>query len=369
MSERPRFTVLIAARNAEATIERALSSVRSQVDEIVLVDDRSADDTVERARAIVGPRLRVVARPHHGPLGATRQAALDHVTTPFAAWLDSDDEYLPGRVARLLDTLAGGADVVADATTLIDGDSGATLQDVPLPVWTSNPGAPARLFERNALPAIGLVAFRTDVWRALGYDPMLHGAEDVDIVLRAAAGGASFRWIPESGTRVHVYDSSLSRCRENQRQMYARALRKHSYGSVRELYRRGGWDASVTRWALASMAMFRDDPIAALHFLSELEDVEGLTWRVAFLTGTALLLSGDARAIQLLDAAEALHHAPECANNLGVALSRNGRPDEALRAFAASLQRFPAYKDARINLESAWPSRITTHPLREQYVA
>ncbi len=369
MSARAGLTVLIAARNAEATIGRAVASVRDEADQIVLVDDGSTDATVAQARETAGPRLHLLTRPHHGPLGATRQAALAHITTPFAAWLDADDEYLPGRIQRLAAMTASGADIAADATILVDGRTGATRGEVPLPEWILHTGASARLFERNALPAIGLVAFRTDRWRALGYDPMLHGGEDVDIALRAVMAGARFEWIPEAGTRVHIYETSLSRNRDNQRQMYGRALRKHSYDSIRDLYCRSGWDDAVTRWALASIAMFRDDPRTALRFLSELQGVEGLTWRVAFLKGTALLLCGDPRAIDLLAEAEALRRAPEAANNLGVALSRNGRPVEAAQAFASSLERFPSYQDARINVESAWPSRITTHPLRELSVA
>jgi glycosyltransferase involved in cell wall biosynthesis len=369
MSANASFTVLIAARNAEATIARAVASVRDEAVQIILIDDRSADATVAKAREAAGPHLRLLTRSHHGPLGATRQAALAHITTPFAAWLDADDEYLPGRIQRLAATLDDGADIAADTTILVDGGTGFRLGDAPLPAWTSHTGAPARLFERNTLPAIGLVAFRTARWRALGYDPMLHGAEDVDIVLRAIMAGAPFGWIPEAGTRVHIYETSLSRNRENQRQMYGRALRKHSYDSICDLYQRSGWDACVTRWALASIAMFQDDPRMALGFLSQLEEVEGVTWRLAFLRGTALLLSGDPRAIDALAEAEALRRAPEAANNLGVALSRNGRPVEAQEAFASSLERFPGYQDARINLVSAWPSRITTHPLREQYAA
>src|ERR1044071_4995870 len=101
MSARPRFTVLLAARNAESTIAPAVSPVIEQSDEIVLEDDISTDATVAGARAVAGVRLRVLTRPHHGPLGATRQAALEHVATPFAAWLDADDEFLPGRIQRL----------------------------------------------------------------------------------------------------------------------------------------------------------------------------------------------------------------------------------------------------------------------------
>jgi glycosyltransferase involved in cell wall biosynthesis len=360
------FTVLVAARNAAATITRALASVREEADALLLIDDGSTDDTVALARQAGGRALRVIRRPHHGPLGATRQAALAHVDTPFAAWLDADDQYIPGRIQRLTSRLHSGADVAADATILLDGLTGAVLAEARLPEWSTHDGGPVRLFERNALPAVGLVGFRTGRWRELKYDPTLHGAEDTDIVLRAVSAGCRFGWVSEPGTRVHVYASSLSRHRDNQRSMYARALRKHRYDDVRGLYETAGWGSSVTTWALASMAMFREEFGAVLHFLEEVAQAEGVTWRVTFLRGTALLMMGHPRAIEVLHAAETLEPTPEAANNLGIALARNGRSDEAHRAFASSLERFADYQDARINLESVWPSRITTHPLRNR---
>ena len=97
---------MIAARNAAATIERAMESAVAQDGcSIVLVDDFSTDDTVALAKEIGGTRLGVVRPARHQSLGLTRQAGLDAVTTPFGVWLDSDDELLPGRVARLIGAL------------------------------------------------------------------------------------------------------------------------------------------------------------------------------------------------------------------------------------------------------------------------
>jgi Glycosyl transferase family 2 len=364
---RPRhdFTVVIAARDAEATIARAVRSVRDQVDVIVLVDDSSSDRTIEMAREAGGDRLRVVARPCHGPLGATRQVGLLHVATRWAGWLDADDEYLPGRIERLVTRLErGDVTAVADATILVD-ETTHEERSVPLPAWTAQSTLPARLFERNPLPAIGLVGFRAETWRRVGYDPTFHGAEDVDLALRAVAGGVRFGWIEDPGTCVTIRAGSLSRQRDNQRRMYGRALRKHSYDAVRALYVEAGWDEAVTSWGLASMALFREEPLEGLAFLDEAARCGVSGWPMAFARGTALLMKGETdAAVAVLRAAEAIKPTPECANNLGVAFARTGRVTTARRWFQTALTRHSGFQDPVANLIADGAFRVTTHPLR-----
>lgn len=90
-------TVLIAARNAEATIRRAIRSVRTQSSgPIILVDDFSEDETVKLARLESATNLTVVRPPHHGALGFTRQCGLNAIETPLTLLLDADDALLPG---------------------------------------------------------------------------------------------------------------------------------------------------------------------------------------------------------------------------------------------------------------------------------
>jgi len=131
------------------------------------------------------------------------------------------------------------------------------------------------------------------------------------------------------------------------------------------------------------MALFREEPAAALRFLDEASPVaadpgevlerdgpwpfrEG--WRRAFQRGTCLLLLGgrEAEAADELQRAEALEPTAEGANNLGVALARLRNDGAARACFAQAEARFPGYLDARLNGEAATPGRITTHPLRRQ---
>src|SRR5947208_945836 len=67
---RPRVAVVMPAYNAERTLEETLSYVpRDVVDEILLVDDKSSDNTVEVARRL---DIRVISHPHNVGYGGNR---------------------------------------------------------------------------------------------------------------------------------------------------------------------------------------------------------------------------------------------------------------------------------------------------------
>ena len=375
---------MIAARNAAATIERAMESAVAQDGcSIVLVDDFSTDDTVALAKEIGGTRLGVVRPARHQSLGLTLQAGLDAVTTPFGVWLDSDDELLPGRVARLIGALESDqAELATDTIELVDGSSSRFLKLLTIPAFLQAHHPLARLFERNYLQGPGCLGFRTEFARSIGYDPEFHGGEDMDFPLRSVAARARVCLLDEPGYRIHAYASSVSRQRERQLDMYRRCLLKHDYEAVRRLFIEAGYSERVSVWGLLSMALFRRDFDRALELLEAAESLvvapdevleprgpcpmpEG--WRVAFFRGTMMLLLGpSSEAESWLERAETLQPTPEGANNLGVAKAMYGKQSEAQELFLLSLERFPDYSDARANRDSTTPSRITTHPLRQE---
>jgi hypothetical protein len=379
-------TILIAARDASATIERAVSSCLPDLEEtgarLVLIDDGSTDDTVARARAIAGRRLHVIQSPEPAGIGAARQLGLDAVETGFAAWLDADDEWMPGRMRRLSAMLRNGYDVAAEAIDLYDGTTGDHLRRLTVPAFLRGTDGAPRLFERNFLPGDTQIAFRVSEFRSAGgYDAEICGPESYDLLLRAIRRGATFTFSDVAGYRMHAYPASLSRQIARQAPAVAAVLAKHEYEDVRQLYRASGYNCRVAAWALVSMAMFRQDPQAALRFLDEASPADGdhdeilepggpwpfcEGWRRAFQRGTILLQVGehDREAEAELRHAEAMQATPEGANNLGVALARLGRAGAAAAAFAAAESRFAGYADARVNAASPTPTRVTTHPLR-----
>lgn len=378
----PRVTILIAARDAAATIERAVASAVAEAGcPILLVDDHSTDDTVARASAVAGRRLTVLEAPAPGGVAIARQTALDAVTTEVAAWLDADDEWVPGRAPRLANALAGGFDIASESIDLYDGPSGAWLRTLTVPSFLKKPGAAVRLFERNYLPGDTQVAFRPDVFRAAGgYNPAVVGPESFDLLLRAISSGARLWFGDAAGYRMHAYPTSLSRNLARQRDALAVALRVHDDAAVRRLYLSAGYSERMAAWALVMLSQFRHDPLAALRHLDTASPAgadpatileadgpwpypEG--WRRAFHRGTLLLQLGQwTEAIDELLTAETQRSSPEACNNLGVAYTRIEQPGLARAYFARAAARMPGYLDAAANLRAPHPDRITTHPLR-----
>lgn len=380
------LTIAICAYNAAATIERAILSALPEVDcPLLLVDDASTDDTVARAQAIGGSRLTILRSDKNGGIACARQKALDALQTPLAAWLDADDEWIPGRAARLTQAL-NDFDIATDPIELYDGPTGKFLRLMNSPPFLHNKTTPARLFERNYLSGDTQVGFRVEIFRqAGGYDTSrtVDGPESYDLLLRAILKGARFHYGKTAGYKMYAYPGSISRQLDKQRAATTIVLRKHPYDTVRKLCLSLGESPRVTGWILTSMALYRNEPQQALAFIDEASPADADPhqileadgplpvsegWRRAFQRGTVLLLIGqrDAEALKELEKAYSYEACAEGANNLGVALARLGKVAEAKEYFARSQELFPGYLDAKLNQESAQPTRITTHPLRRQ---
>ena len=98
----PRISVIIPAFNRERTIGRAITSALAQSyqpAEIIVVDDGSTDGTADVVAAHAGP-IRCVSQGNAGA-SAARKAGVELATTPWAAFLDSDDYWLDGHLEHM----------------------------------------------------------------------------------------------------------------------------------------------------------------------------------------------------------------------------------------------------------------------------
>lgn len=100
--------IIVPTYNRAALLPRAIDSVIAQTCshwKLIVVDDGSIDDTqavLARYREQIGERLHVIVQPHTGCCAA-RNRGLDAADCPFVAFLDSDDEFLPHKLERLLE--------------------------------------------------------------------------------------------------------------------------------------------------------------------------------------------------------------------------------------------------------------------------
>lgn len=103
-------SIITPAYKAVAFVGEAIRSVQAQdfADwEMLVVDDGSPDDTAAEVGgfAAADPRVKLIRQPNAGPAMA-RQAAIKFATGRYVAFLDSDDYWLPGKLARQLEFMA-----------------------------------------------------------------------------------------------------------------------------------------------------------------------------------------------------------------------------------------------------------------------
>ena len=94
------ISTVVPTYNRASLLERALRSALPQCepgDEIIVVDDGSTDDSEAVARACGAP-VRYLSTPHLGA-GAARNAGVRAASCDLVAFLDSDDEWMPGKLA------------------------------------------------------------------------------------------------------------------------------------------------------------------------------------------------------------------------------------------------------------------------------
>ena len=100
---KPTFSVIIPLYNKEREIEGTIRSVLSQTrlpDEIVVVDDGSADRSAGIVQRIDSPLIRLVAQPNAGECAA-RNRAIAEARGEYLALIDADDEWEPGFLAEI----------------------------------------------------------------------------------------------------------------------------------------------------------------------------------------------------------------------------------------------------------------------------
>ena len=118
-----KIVVVMPAMNAARTLEVTFSEIPSEwVDEVILVDDRSTDETVELARSLP---LRVIWHPHNVGYGGNQKTCYLEALQRGAdvvVMLHPDGQYAPDLLPQLVrPILDGEADMVLGSRMAIPG--------------------------------------------------------------------------------------------------------------------------------------------------------------------------------------------------------------------------------------------------------
>lgn len=188
----PALAVVVPTFNRASTIRRAVDSVLSNPRpdfQLIVVDDSSSDNTLEILAGIPDPRLKVIRMGTTGNANTARNRGVSETNAPLLAFLDSDDEFLPGRIDRIIDFFAAtpDADVLADGFEAVRKSSRKPF--VHPTKWVSGQELTG-LLVTHALPiTCSSIAMRRSAFESIsGFDEGLPRHQDRDILLRLARG-------------------------------------------------------------------------------------------------------------------------------------------------------------------------------------
>ena len=203
----PTISCIITVFNCEAYLGEALDSAFAQTrppDEVIVVDDGSTDGTPAVAQGY-GERVRYVRQPNRGPAGG-RNRGIAMASGELIAFLDADDIWLPGKLARQVRHFAERPDLQASVTQLRN-------------FWTEELRAEAEAMRDHALAAEALPGFvpqtlvaRREVFGSVGlFDEALLIGEDTDWFLRASDLRIALEMVPEVLVLRRFHANNLTR--------------------------------------------------------------------------------------------------------------------------------------------------------------
>lgn len=176
---------LIAVRNAQSHIAECLDSL-GDFDQVIVRDDCSSDRTAAIAHALDYP---VTINPTHLGQSETKRQLVLGCKLPYCCFADADDIRIAGTLPRQVGTLANGAGVaIAPALVMGTANEISCVANPYLAAWFGH-------------PAIA-ICWDVSMLKQLLKTPLLEGAPEQQLMLRAIKAGANFAF---TGRPVAAY--------------------------------------------------------------------------------------------------------------------------------------------------------------------
>jgi len=238
IDDAPLVSVIVPTRNRKKLLGRALSSLLGQlyplIEVVVINDDgERVDDVVKRSKP--GCKITVIHLNEQVGPGAARNIGLRHASGEYIAYLDDDDELLPGHLTSLVGRLQRCPELtgVYGACARVDDSSESKRelggdQDQEADDGRSAPGSAeksvsvmhqvdfnrGRLLVYNHIPNLAFVHRREVLERTSYFDEDFEVLEDWDFMIRQALVG-ELAYVPVVVALIH---HDANRAHRNQRQ-------------------------------------------------------------------------------------------------------------------------------------------------------
>lgn len=229
--------MILPTYNRASKVGRSIESVLGQTFddlELIVVDDSSTDETHNRIAAIRDSRLRYLRRDQRGGAAAARNTGLAHAQAPLIAFNDSDDEWLPAKLAAQIALLRASPSSVGLVYCVTRRSNGTRSEYIP------PPGRLQRYRGKVLDPLLTYGFMATQTWLVRrecfsvvgAFDEQLDALEDWEWLLRFCQ---RYEVDVVNDVLVHAYESedSLTRNMRAQIQSVRHILAKHDASLLR----------------------------------------------------------------------------------------------------------------------------------------
>ena len=126
---RTTLSVIVPVFNEQDTVLTAIQRVLAKpfVDEVLIIDDGSVDDTAQRLEELTDQRVRILRHNSNRGKGAAIRTAIPYVESETVVVQDADLEYDPADIERLLQPIEDGLADVVYGSRFVSGDSRRVL--------------------------------------------------------------------------------------------------------------------------------------------------------------------------------------------------------------------------------------------------
>lgn len=236
MSDALQVCVVIPCYNREDTVVEAVQSVLDQdypgLEQVIAVDDGSSDGTVAQLQTINDPRLVITTNTHESGASGARNHGAALSSAPWIAFQDSDDLWLPGKLAK---QMARVTDSAEDPVAVYCGMAVKADTDPDTPVTKRYPSRDIAPLEGDILPSLvrnsyistQMLVVRRDVFDRLGgFDESFRALVDWELMLRVAQEGP-VAFVDEDLVVQRMTGNSITRSSEKRLESQRRIAEKH----------------------------------------------------------------------------------------------------------------------------------------------
>lgn len=208
-----RVSIIIPTYNRADMILTALESVLAQTYsdwEAIVVDDGSTDATRDVISVVKDDRVRYIAQANKGLPGA-RNTGIRASTGEYVAFLDSDDAFLPEKLAVQVPRLDAEPALGLIAGGYIEVDP-AMRPIRELRPWEKHPQMNLPVWVRACLFCVGSPLVRRSWLEKAGlFDESMRYVEDWDLWLRMASLGCRMAWLEQPVYLYRMHASNMVR--------------------------------------------------------------------------------------------------------------------------------------------------------------